>query len=219
MNAINLISYSIPLLKTSNTGREALELMSDHYVQHLPIVNNEQLLGIISEEDILENDEMESIGSYQLSIPQARVKSTDHIFEVLAQVSRSKLTVIPVVDENEKFLGVISQQDLLKYFAESFSFGDSGGILVLEMSKSDYALSEICRVAEAENVAIICSFITRSTEENQINVHIKISDPEVHRVTAAFSRYGYNVVATYTEDPDLDVFKDRYESFMHYLNF
>jgi len=193
--------------------------MSDHCVQHLPIVNNEQLLGIISEDDIFENDETESIGSYQLKIQQAQVKSTDHIFEVMAQVSRSKLTVIPVVDEDEKFLGVISQQDLLKYFADSFSFTDNGGILVLEMSKSDYALSEICRVAEAENVAIICSFITRSVEENKINVHIKISDSDVYRVTAAFDRYGYNVVATYTERPDLDVFKDRYESFMHYLNF
>lgn len=219
MNAINLISYSVPQLKTSTTGQEALELMSDHYVQHLPIVNNEQLLGIVSEDDILENDDQESIGSYQLKIQQAQVKATDHIFDVLALVARSKLTVIPVVDENDKFLGVICQQDLLKYFADSFSFSESGGILVLEMTKTDYALSEICRVVEAENVAIISSFISRSSEENKINVHIKISDPEVYRVIAALDRYGYQVVASYTEQPDIDVFKDRFESFMHYLNF
>ncbi|MCB0665295.1 MAG: CBS domain-containing protein [Saprospiraceae bacterium] len=219
MNAINLLSYSIPLLKTSTTGREALDLMSDHFVQHLPIVNNEQLLGIISEDDILENDEEESIGSYQLSIQQPPVKSSDHIFDVMAQIARSRLTVIPVVDDSDKFLGVISQQDLLKYFADSYSFSETGGIIVLEMSRTDYALSDICRVVEGENVAVISSFISRATEENQINLHIKISDSEIYRVIAALDRYGYNIVASYTEQPDTDVLKDRFESFMHYLNF
>lgn len=219
MNAINLISYSIPLLKTSTTGQEALDLMSDHYVQHLPIVNNEQLLGLISEEDILENDELESIGSYQLSIQRAQVKGTDHIFDVMAQIARSKLTVIPVVDESDKFVGVISQQDLLKYFADSFSFSETGGIIVLEMSRSDYALSEISRIVEGENVAVISTFISRAGEENKINIHLKISDKEIYRVIAALDRYGYHVVASYTEQPDMDVLKDRFESLMHYLNF
>lgn len=219
MNAINLISYSIPLLKTSTTGQEALDLMSDHYVQHLPIVNDEQLLGLISEEDILENDEQESIGSYQLSIQRAQVKGTDHIFDVMAQIARSKLTVIPVVDETDKFVGVISQQDLLKFFADSFSFSETGGIIVLEMSRSDYALSEISRIVEGENVAVITSFISRAGEENKINIHLKISDKEIYRVIAALDRYGYHVVASYTEQPDMDVLKDRFESLMHYLNF
>ncbi|MBK8502130.1 MAG: CBS domain-containing protein [Saprospiraceae bacterium] len=219
MNAVNLISYSIPLLKTSTTGQEALDLMSDHYVQHLPIVNNEQLLGLISEDDILENDEKESIGSYQLSSQQSMVKDTDHIFDVMAAMAKAKMTVIPVVDENEKFLGVISQQDLLRYFADGFSFTESGGILVLEMGKADYALSDISRVVEAENVAIICCFISRSPDESKINVHIKISTPEIYRVISALDRYGYQVVAMYTEQPNTDVFKDRYESFIHYLNF
>jgi CBS domain-containing protein len=219
MNAVNIISYSIPLLKTSTSGLEALELMSDHYVQHLPIVNNEQLLGLISEQDVLENDESESIGSYQLSLQHPQVRSNDHIFEVLAQMARGKLTVIPVVDETDNFLGVISQQDLIQYFADSFSFSEVGGIVVLEMSKSAYAMSEIARIVEAENVAIISSFITRSQEEEKIHVHLKISTPEVFRATASLERYGYHIVAMYTEQPDIDSFKDRYESFMHYLNF
>jgi acetoin utilization protein AcuB len=219
MNAVNIISYSIPLLKTSTTGQEALDLMSDHCVRHLPIVNNEQLLGLISEDDILDNNEAESIGSYQLTIQHPQVKASDHIFEVLGHIARGKLTVIPVVDEADKFLGVISQQDLIQYFAESFSFNEIGGILVMEMTKSDYNLSKIAQIVEAENVAVICSFITAAPEEQKIHIHLKISTPEIYRATAALERHGYLIVAVYTEQPDLDVFKDRYESFMHYLNF
>ena len=218
MNAINLISYSIPTLKPSTLGREALELMSDNYVQHLPLVVDEMLVGLVSENDILDNDENKEIGSYNISIQKAQVRDTDHIFDVLGQIDRTKLSVLPVVNSDEKFLGVISQNDLINFFASSFSFAERGSILVLEMSKPDYSLSEISRVVESEGVAIISSFITGNAGDNKIYVHLKINKPDVHRVAAALERYEYNVFASYTEQQDSEVFQDRYESFMHYLN-
>ena len=87
------------------------------------------------------------------------------------------------------------------------------------MSKPDYALSEIARVVEAEGVAILNTFIAATPNDNKIHVHIKINKLEIQRVTAALERYGYDVHAMYSDHQDSDVYKDRYESFMHYLNF
>ena len=42
MIAKNLYSDTIPVLKTSNTGSEAIALMEMHRISHLPIVNNEE---------------------------------------------------------------------------------------------------------------------------------------------------------------------------------
>lgn len=218
MNAVQLISHDIVPLTTSMSGAEALELMSDYYVQHLPIVNNKQFLGLISEEDILEHDIEEAVGSYQLSLQKPSINAEDHVFDVMAQVARMGLSAIPVVDEDGNYMGVISQQSLLTFFAQSFSFAERGSILILEMNKPDYALSEISRVIESENVAIISSFITSDPNTNRILVHLKINKPEVHRVRAALERYEYNVKAMYTESEDREVLKDRFESFMHYLN-
>ncbi len=218
MNASNLISQDIVPLKTSNTGREALELMSDYYVQHLPIVNNEQLLGLISEEDILDHSIEEPVGSYDLSLQQPYVRERDHVFDVLAQVTRLNLTVVPVIDHDEVYLGVISQQSLLHYFARSFSFAERGSIIVLEMSKHDYSLSEIGRVVESEGATVIGAFISGQEDNSQILVHLKINKNEVHRVIAAMERFEYKVKAMYVEQMDDDVFRDRFESFMHYLN-
>ncbi len=195
-----------------------MELMSDYYVQHLPIVNNKELLGLISEEDILEHSVEEAVGSYDLSLDRPYVRENDHVFEVLAQVAKKGLSVVPVIDESNVFLGVISQQSLLQYFSSSFSFAEQGSIIVLEMGKPDYALSEISRVVESENVAILASFIHTEVTTNQILVHLKINKPDVHRVIAALERYDYKVKAMYTEELDEDVYKDRFESFMHYLN-
>ena len=192
--------------------------MSDNYVQHLPLVVDDKLIGLISENDILDNDENRELGSYNIGIQKAQVRDTDHIFDVLGQIDRTKLSVLPVVNSDEKFLGVISQNDLVNFFASSFSFAEKGSILVLEMSKPDYSLSEISRVVESEGVAIISSFITSNTEDNRIFVHLKLSKPDVHRVAAALERYEYNVFASYSEHIESDVFEDRYQSFMHYLN-
>ncbi len=219
MNAANIISLDVPQLRTSTKGNEALDIMGEFFVEHLPIVNNEQLLGIISAEDILENDGEESIGSYHLSLQYPHVKDTDHIFDVLSLLAKTKLSVVPVVDRESNFLGVITRQDLVEYLANGFSFAEVGGIVVLEMAKPDYALSEIARVVESENIAILGVFVTNTdADDNKIYVHIKINKPDIHRVTTALERFGYSIFAIYAEEQDEEMFKDRFESFMHYLN-
>ncbi|MEM9921476.1 MAG: CBS domain-containing protein, partial [Bacteroidota bacterium] len=68
MIAGNLLSQDIVPLKTSDTGEEALSIMNDFYVKHLPIVNNKQLLGLLAEDDVLNHDVQEPVGSFRLSM-------------------------------------------------------------------------------------------------------------------------------------------------------
>ena len=65
MTAETLISDEIIPLRTSDTGEEALGMMDDFYVRHLPIVNNKQLLGLISQDEILNCNAVEPVGSPQ----------------------------------------------------------------------------------------------------------------------------------------------------------
>ena len=116
MVAESLISNVIIPLRTSDTGDEALSMMDDFYVRHLPIVNNEQLLGLISENDILNFDAHEAVGSYSLSLIRPYVNAQDHIYEVMRQLAQGDLSVIPVVDDENNYLGVVTQEDLLNYF-------------------------------------------------------------------------------------------------------
>ena len=218
MIAGNLISQSIVPLKTSDTGEEALSIMTDYYVKHLPIVNNRQLLGLISEEDILDHDVAEAVGSYTLSMNRPYAYSNDHIYKVLHLVSEYKLTVIPVVDREDNFLGVISQDDLLRFFASIGSFTEPGSIIVLEMSKRDYTLAQIARIVESENAVVLSSFITSSLDSTKIDVTIKINRPEVQSIIATFERFDYKVKASFQEASYFEGLKDRYDMLMTYLN-
>ncbi len=69
MVANDLISEIIPSLKTSDTGQTALNWMEIFRISHLPIVNNQDFLGLISDTDIYDmNQPEEPIGNHELTL-------------------------------------------------------------------------------------------------------------------------------------------------------
>ena len=218
MIAKELISSAVLPLKTSETGERALEFMADFHVRHLPIVNKMQLLGLISEDDIYAHDVSEAVGSYSLSIQKTCVKQNDHIFEVMSLMAEYDLTTVPVVDDDDQYMGIITLEDILHYYASSFSFKEPGSILVLKMNKQDYLLSEISRLIEMENASIIGTFISNIPESTNILVTIKINKQEISKIVATLQRFEYEIEGTYTESSYVNMLKDRYDSLISYLN-
>lgn len=217
MTADTLISNSMIPLRTSDTGEEALEMMSEFYIRHLPIVNNKQLLGVISEDDVLNYDINEPIGSYSLSLLRPYVKESDHIYEVMRLMAESQLTVIPVVDEEGNYSGLITQEDLLNFFAKTGTFTEPGSILVLEMSRRDYSLAEIARIVESESALILSSFISSHGDSARIDVTLKINRQNVQPIIATFDRFDYHVKATFNESEYVDSLKERFDALMSFL--
>lgn len=218
MIAKELISKTIDSLRTSDTGEETIAMMGIFHVKHLPIVNNEQLLGLISEEEILDKNLEEAIGSYRLSMIKPYVQQYDHLFEVMRIMSQHRLTVVPVVDHDNKYLGLITQEDLIAYFAANFSFAETGSIIVIETDMINYSLSEISRIVEGESASILATFLSRMADSTKIQITIKINQMSVSRIVASLERFGYHIHGAFTEDDYEDVLKDRYDSLMSYLN-
>ena len=218
MIAENLLSTAIVPLRTSDTGEDALGMMSDFYIRHLPIVNNKQLLGLLAENDILEHDVQEAVGSYSLSLPRPVVRHNDHIYEVLRLMSQYELSVVPVVDFDDVYVGLITQDELLQYFANMGSFMEQGTIIVLEMGRHDYSMAEIARIAESEGVSILSSFITSDRHSTRLQVTLKVDATFIQGLVATFERFNYEVKASFNESDYLDSLQERYDSLISYLN-
>lgn len=218
MIASELISQILSPLRTSDSGEQALAMMSIYHVKHLPIVNNEELLGTISEEDILSGNMDEPIGSYGLSLSRAHVNQHDHLFEVMGKMAEHQLTAIPAVDDQNNYLGIITQEELMQFYARSFSFSEPGSILVLEMQKRNYSLAEISRIIEAENIRILSTFLTKSPDTEVVYVTLKISSGEAQRAKATLERHEYFVKASFVEKTYVEDLNEHYDAFMHYLN-
>jgi len=216
--AKELISKTIDSLRPSDTGEETITMMGVYHVKHLPIVNNEQLLGLISEEEILDKDMNEPIGSYRLGMIKPYVQANDHLFEVMKIMAQYKLSVIPVVDQDNKYLGLITQEDLISFFAVSFSFAEAGSIIVIETDKINYSLSEISRIVEGEGGTILATFLARMEDSTKVQITVKINQMSVGRIVASLERFDYHIHGAFTEDDYENILKDRYNSLMSYLN-
>ncbi len=219
MIAIEILSQTVPPLKTSDTGDKAMHWMNELHLRHLPIVNNEQLLGVISEEDVMNfNDPEEPIGAHSLSLIKPFVREDDHLYDVIKVCVNNQLSIVPVIDREEKYLGVVTLEDLIKHFATSGSLIDPGTLIVLEMNKRDYSLAEVARIVESENAAILSAYVTSKSDSTHIELTIKINSRNIEPIVATFDRFGYQIKASFQESDYMDSLKERYDALMNYLN-
>ena len=220
MVAKDLISETIPPLKTSDLGQTALNLMEIFRISHLPIVNNQDFLGLISDADIYDmNQPEEPIGNHFLTLLKPYVTTEQHLFEVIGLASRLKLTVVPVLDEKNHYKGVITTNDLIRYIAGISSIDQPGGLIVLELIERDYSLSQIAQIIESNNVKVLSMYITSPPESTRLEVTIKVNTSDLVSVIKTFERYNYDVKTWVTTDESMERFySERFDLLMKYLN-
>lgn len=219
MTAKTLIAHDIPPLKIEQTGKDAFHVLNDYHVKHLPVVDGRRLVGLLSEEDIFNHKLYEPISEYDFSMHRRyAVQENEHLFEVMRLMGDHRLTVVPVVDDEGNYLGLISQNDLLRYFANTASFTEHGAILVLEMNRRDYSLATIARIMEEDRVNILSSFVTSVPDPENIELTLKVNRHDLARTIASLERHNYTVKDTFGELESADALQDRYDSLMHYLN-
>jgi len=216
----DLISEAIPSLKTSDLGQTALNWMEIFKISHLPIVNNQDFLGLISDTDIYDmNHPEEPIGNHTLTLFKPYVDSEQHIFEVIGLASRLKLTVVPVLDNKNHYKGVITTNDLIRHIAGLSSLDQPGGIIVLELSERDYSLSQIAQIIEGNNVKVLSMYITSPPESTKLEVTIKVNTRDMTSVIRTFERYNYDVKTWISDNDSADNFySERFDHLMKYLN-
>jgi predicted transcriptional regulator len=221
MLAKELISDVITALKTSDTGTKALSWMEVYRVKHLPIVNQLDFLGLISDADIYDlNNPDEPVGNHELSLQKPYVNEEQHIYEVIELLSRLKLTLVPVLNHEKHYVGVITMEDLTRRFAGLSAMKQPGGIIELEMNQLDYSLSEISQIVESNNARILSLYVSNAEKNNnRLRVTLKINLTDLTAIMATFNRYNYTVVSSHLSEEDLDEFyQERFDVFLKYLN-
>lgn len=218
MLAKELITEGIVPLRTSTLGEDALQYMRDAVVRHMPIVNNTQFLGVISEDDLYAGDLEAPIGSFELTAHNPYVNEHDHLVEVLRVMGQARLTLIPVLDDQGDYVGVITQEDLLHHLARATSLAENGSILILEVHRRDYMPGEIGRIIEGEDGIILLMYLSSEPQAEVLEVTIKLHAPSISRIVASLERFKYKIRASYMESDYSDHLRENYESLMHYLN-
>lgn len=221
MRALELITEEIPPLTHKDSGEKALRWMEEFKVSHLPVLKNGNFVGVLSESDVLDKLDLdEKLDILFDHLPRPYVFADAHIYEVLAKISEHRISVLPILDKQEKYLGCTTIYHLLTVIANTGSIKESGGIVVLEINSVNYSMAQIAQIVESNNARILSSYIMSSPDSTKLEVTLKLNQVEINSILRTFERYDYVIKASYQRSMEEDdEIQNRYDALMHFLKF
>jgi predicted transcriptional regulator len=220
MIASELIVDILPPIKPSESCGKAIKWMNEFKISHLPVVNKNEFIGIISEEMLYDiNNEDISIADSGCQLLNVFVPSDHHIFEAMKLMSDNNLSIMPVIDKQDNYIGATTLAHIMDLTTNTTSVKEPGGVIVLEVNSRDYSLAQIAQIVESNNARILSSYITSSPDSNKMEITIKINKQDLSRIIQTFNRYEYDIVESYQENSeDEEELKSRYDHLMRFLD-
>ncbi|MCX6191840.1 MAG: CBS domain-containing protein [Flavobacteriia bacterium] len=220
MRAIELITDEIPPLIHTDSGEKAINWMDEFKVVHLAVLKNGAFVGVVSESAILDrlvlSDVLDELFDH---LPRPYVNKNAHIYDVLAMMSEHKLSIIPVLDENEQYLGCTSIYHLMTTLANIGSIKEPGSILVLEINSIDYSMAQIAQIIESNNAKILSSYILSDVSSSVLEVTLKINELNLSRIILTFERYDYKIKASFQAVASDDDLRWKYDALMNFMKY
>lgn len=219
MLARDLISPIIPTVNCTDSAARALSLMNEFHLSQLPIVEEKQYLGLLEESIVLDWEDPEMLlKNLHSSHIRPAVRGEVHFFEALKLVGDYRLSLVPVVGDEDLYLGAIPQENLLSTMAHFNGVNQPGGLLVLSMDQNDFMLSEIARLAEADDVHILSVDTFNDADTGKLGVVLKTNRQDLNTFVATLERFHYVVESRFDTPTSTDELKQNYDMLMHYLS-
>ena len=221
MTVETFINEAVPSLLPGATAAEALGTMEDVLQAELAVVSADgEFIGLARQSllealpsDELTLDQLPPLGQH------CSVVAGQHFFELLHRSADDKAAIVAVLTDEGQYMGTVLVSDLAQAMGQGLSLTLPGGLLVLLVNERDYSLAEISRLVESNDAKILNSYIEADEADPlKIKVTLRINQLDLSRIVNTFERFGYIVSARYftSDSPNLD--KERYESFMRFLD-
>ncbi|MFN8247068.1 MAG: CBS domain-containing protein [Ferruginibacter sp.] len=219
MLTVDIINQNIPRLQLQDSVGKARQLINDFKVTHLPVISEEKYLGLISEEDLLDaEDDKAPIELLQQNFSPVSVPDDVHFLNAVNKSIQADSNIIPVVNRGGLFVGVITASDLLKTMGNFAGADEIGGLIVLEMERTHFAISEISRIVESNDCTILHLNTTTNPVNGLLTVTIHLNKKEIATVVATFERYDYDVVYFFGLEHFENEIESNYRNLMNYLD-
>jgi signal-transduction protein with cAMP-binding, CBS, and nucleotidyltransferase domain len=220
MIAEELINQMIPPLKLYDTVDKALRWMDEFRVNELPVVSNRKYMGLATELRLIElSDRTQPLKDLELEYQDVHVQQNQHFYDVMEAAIKNKIQVVPVLDDEQEYIGIITINDTIAAFGQMSALQGQGSILVLSMPERDYSLSQISRLIEEENVKILSAYVSPDElDPFQMKLTLKLNTTDPSRIIATLERFEYRITAQFNDGADQDMGRDRLDMLFKYLD-
>lgn len=212
-----IMSYDIQPLSVHDKVSDALLIMEERRLSQLPVVEGDKYLGMIEEDDLLDEKPETSLFTLVGSLVGAAVRGGDHFLIAVKACHLYDLDIIPVSNERQEFEGVITRETLFRHLARTTGADEYGSMIVLEMEKKDYSPGLFNRLVES-NDALITQLNSWSDPSNSLmTVVIRINKEEISDIVATFQRHGFTVRYYLGEELFRNELQSNLDHLMNYL--
>ena len=211
------IITNIPVFEIKDTFEKVLEFFQDTTYSHVAIIEEGRFLGVFSENDSEALLPETKIENFRYELQSFFVRRETNWLDVLEAFARNEANLLPILNETEEVVGYYNLTDIVSVFIDTPFFTDPGSILVVATGINDYSFSEIAQIVESNNAKLIGGFIT-DTQNDVIQVTLKITTNNYNKVVQTFRRYNYHILFGNSDDEFLEDLKNRSDYLNKYLN-
>jgi acetoin utilization protein AcuB len=178
--------------------QEAIALMKEHSIRHLPVVDGEEhLVGWVSDTDLrgvfmASMIEELTVGDVMIADP-ITVSSTDVLEQAALLITKHKIGGMPVLEDG-KLVGIITVVDILEAFVDIMGVLGSSSRLDVRLGESRDAFQQVSRIIRDHDGEIISvGILSQESAERIYSFRIEKCDTEPLR--QALEEQGHKVVS------------------------
>lgn len=183
-------------LEGGDTVEEVRDRMEEQQMSMLPVVNKatQKLIGQIGYNQLADADENDTIADLEMA-EAVKIYEGQHLFEAVRLMLQYELDILPLVDEESTFIGVVARDEVFQKVCRLLNLAEDGSVLTIELEPLDFSISEIVQIVETEGAKILGMAVERpESTDSTFQVTLKINLKDTSRVTAALNRYDYSVL-------------------------
>jgi CBS domain-containing protein len=218
MNLNEYILNEIKVLSLQSSIKSAQKLCKGFPITHIPIVENSQLIGCITESDAQTIEDVNApISEYAHLIDFFFATENTTTLDLIKLFADNDCNIMPVLNKDKQYLGYFELNDILDVFSSSPFLYNNGVVIVAEKLNKDFSTSEVNQIVES-NGGKVLGFYISSEISDATQITIKISSDDINEIIQTFRRYDYNIISQHEDDFYLQDLKDRSDYLQKYLD-
>jgi len=211
------ITNDFKAIDTQESIGAVQDFFNDLTFSHFPIIEEGVYIGSIVAEDIETFDSDKKVFDYRYTLEHFFARANMIWLDVLEVFAKNHANLVPILDENNKYIGYYEIEDVIKFFHETPFLKEQGAIIIVSKNTIDYSMSHIAQIVESNNGKLLGLFVSNS-DANTTEVTLKISIGSLNEIIQTFRRYNYEILSEHNEDNYINSLKERSDYLDKYLN-
>ena len=213
----NYITNDFRAIDSQETIASVQDFFADVNFSHFPVLENSIFIGSIASDDVETFDTDKKAIDYKYTLERFFARKSMLWLDVLEVFAKNHTNTVPVIDENNIYIGYYEMEDIMKFFQETPFLKEQGGIIIVQKGLLDYSMGQVTQIVESNNGKILGCFISEADLEN-VQITLKIGVGPMNEIIQTFRRYNYEIISEHQEDAYINSLKERSDYLDKYLN-